>query len=716
MAGYTLEPIEQQQSSGYSLEPIEEKHGAVYKTAAALGHAGRVAFETGANLFSGLYAWPASQVAGQVSLLLTGDRHTAESIEKRVANELTVKPQTEEAQYITNQVGKLINIPMEIIGDVSDTAVEMLYSNTNAIGGDYEGLKTAQYKARAPMQALSMPAIMKIAKEGIKGSGKVAKQLPDFLKEVTGRGKAAEIARQETIAAQNKEGKVSSEVDIVQPGANMDASPGTQAIVDTQKATDTKLSERGSFSTKADEPLLHQFPDEIQKRYDAALPKEQTTFEKASEKLETLKNKLTRDSFEHLPMTGEFAELRFELSNLGKYKGVASDSAAVALRDITKQLDRPTMDLFEKKVIVDDLFYSAERGMDLPYGFTRESLAAEKIILDDLVSKNPKVEQAVARRKAAWEQIKQDYVNAMDSIGFNVEERFSNPDYYHHQVLEYAQQNSVYGTGKTLKTPTNRGFLKKREGSELDISRDYLQVEHDVISQMVYDTKVAEAIRLVDERYNIADQLKNQFKDQWEQNIPEGYSTWQPREGNTFYIADTIPSKIAQQLIDGGLSEIGITPDMLQKAIAKGARYKEYVLKDEVIRTLDSLAPETHGIVSESSAWLMRQWKEKVALLHPKGFFKYQARNISGDAEAVFVGNPKAFQKAPQASKELWNAFYGDGKMTPQLRDFFEMGGFESTLQALEINKFADLSAFKHLKEKGSGNIKDIPSTAWKAY
>ncbi|MBE3144247.1 MAG: hypothetical protein IMZ61_10040, partial [Planctomycetes bacterium] len=299
-------------------------------------------------------------------------------------------------------------------------------------------------------------------------------------------------------------------------------------------------------------------------------------------------------------------------------------------------------------------------------------------------------------------------LEAMQSIGMDVGERFQNPDYYHHQVLEYAQAQKVFGAGKKLKTPTGRGFLQKRRGSELDINRDYLQVEHDVMAQMIHDVKVAEVIKLVDEKYNVG-----RMKDG---TIPDGYDLWQPREGNTFYMTQAVPAKIAEQLTTGALKEYGITADDLRGVLAVGGKRKEMILKNEIIETLNNLTkPDHNNAIAKGSAYIMRQWKEKIALLNPRGLFKYNARNLTGDAEAVFVGNPSAFTKSPGAFRELWNAFYGDGTMGKNLSDFFEMGGFESTLQALEINKFGDLKAFSHLREK-NGNLLTAPRDTWKWY
>ena len=90
--------------------------------------------------------------------------------------------------------------------------------------------------------------------------------------------------------------------------------------------------------------------------------------------------------------------------------------------------------------------------------------------------------------------------------------KFKRHEYYRHQVLEYAQAKSITGTGKKLKTPVGRGFLKRREGSALDINTDYLEAEFEVMSRMLYDIEVADTIYRVGKRYNIRKTLEKQAK------------------------------------------------------------------------------------------------------------------------------------------------------------------------------------------------------------
>jgi hypothetical protein len=721
MENYTLEPITE--SKGYELEPVEASTGVgdtLYMVASTAGHIGRAAYETASSLFSGLYAWPASKVAGVTTLLLSGDHAAAKAVEEGVANELTVKPQTEEAQYITGQVARLIDIPMSLLGEVARTGVQMTFDMPAPFHPQTLTRDEAAYIAEPVFQIGAMPALMKIAKMGVGSFGELGRELPQFLKEMTGRGVSRETAKPAPGIAKEPPAPA-ADLPPAEPSAVRSGEVSPMGEIGAPAPGEAIIgSERGSFSAPVEEkPLLHKFPKKIEERWQAAIPADPTLFELGKERITDLYNKVSR-VYEELPNTAEWAPLKFELLNLQKYRGIASDKATRGLEEIVKGFDKPLMDLFERKVILDDLFYTAERDMRLPYGFTKESLAMEKIILDDLVGKHPRVTAALATRKNRWEEMRTAYVDAMEEIGFNVGERFQNPDYYHHQVLEYAQaKNIVRGAGQQLRTPDNRGFLQKRVSTDKDINRDYLRVEHDVQAQMIHDIKIAQVIKLVDERHNIAEQIQLEARAAgvpWKQYIPDGWGLWQPREGNVFYMTQAIPSQIANALMSGALEQFGITAEMLKPVLAVGGLRREFVLKKELINTLDKLVKDQReNVVSAASSWLMRQWKEKIALINPRGFFKYNARNLSGDAEAVFIGNPNTFSKSKQSFQELYNVFFGDGKMTPDLNRFFEMGGFEGTMQAIEMKSFGDIKAFEHLYAKDKGLL-DIPGMAWDKY
>ncbi len=475
-----------------------------------------------------------------------------------------------------------------------------------------------------------------------------------------------------------------------------------------------KITGRGK-DTKQAGKFASVDPD-VEARWQASrgVPKE-PVIDRARQSMSRLFNLATRE-FEHLPRTGEFSRLRFDLSRLKKQRDVTGDRALRIIQGLTIKQDQAKHDLFTRKVILDDLKQEAAAGRKLPFGYTPETLEKDLQRVNAELGKHTDVLQAVEARKKVWDAIKADYIKTMQDIGFDAGSRLTKEDYYRHQVLEFANlKRMVSGTGKKLSTPTKSGFLRHREGSELDINTDYLQTESQVMADMLYSTEVARTIRSVDRNYNIANRLKQQYGKDWEQHIPEGYTTWQPREGNIFYFTDSVPAAVAEKLYSGAIEELGVKAGDLRKALAMGQRFREFVVKEEVAATLNNLTTmPTDNPISQASKTLQRNWKVWT-LISPRRWFRYNFRNISGDADAAFAGNPSTFKKTPRAIGELYQVFTGDKSMTPDMKDWFERGGMQTLLQAQELGDVNKLKMFVQLQEK-KGSLVEMPIKAWQGY
>ncbi|MHB8122580.1 MAG: methyltransferase [Desulfuromonadaceae bacterium] len=585
-------------------------------------------------------------------------------------------------------------------------------------------------------------------------------------------------------------------------------------------------TERGEYSFEN---------SEIEERFQAAngMP-EESFFVRVKEVIRTLYNKAHRE-YEHLPRNAEFAELRKDLLKLAKQRGVAGDKTLRLQQGITINLDPYKFDLFRRYAILADLVEEAKAGHSLPFGFTEDTLEAEWGRINNEVDKHQEIREAITDRQKIWKAIVREYTSNMRAIGFNVDRKFTKESYYRHQVIEYAKLKgrAMSGTGQKLKTPTGRGFLRQRGGSEMDINTNYLQAEYEVMAQMLYDIEVAKTIKAVDDNYNIQKRLKQEAKDAnqramnkivarqdeigqmveaalksfkiklgmsfgrlrkhaesgdlwtgdndeyqgivdqlrdgygsdiddernrlfkylsallvredvgsmeaatilkalgqrrefiketlgkdfktWEDIIPDGYTVWQPREGNIFFMSETIPGHLAEKLFTDQIEQLGISKDDLNRALTIGGRRKEFVVKQEIADTLDNLTKPTaddllHKIISEP----LRAWKVW-QLLSPRRWFKYNFRNMSGDAEAVFIGNPRAFAKLPRAARELYDVFAGDKSMTADMQGWFERGGMETLLQVQELGEINNLRMFLKLNEK-KGSVAKIPLKAWQVY
>jgi hypothetical protein len=412
-------------------------------------------------------------------------------------------------------------------------------------------------------------------------------------------------------------------------------------------------------------------------------------------------NLMTR-TYVNLPMGKATAVFRETLRQLGAQRPYQSRRVVEHMKDVVDvslKGDRKAFDLFVRRIILNDLLN--ETG-DLPYGFTRESLATESARLDTAIGADPRIKEAIDKRRAQWESVKGEYVTAMKDVGFSVEDRLTREDYFRHQVLLYANLRAMSGTSRRLETPTKRGFLKRRQGSTLDINANYFQAEFEVMSQMMVDTEIARAIKKIDTEYNVRAECEAKAKDAraagnddatWQDYIPEGYVTYQPREGTSFYLAQSIPERIATKLTADAMQTLGISAEDLKPVLARGGRFKEMVLPEGMAKTLDELKLREDQTLFRD---ITNSWKQAM-LLAPRRFIRSQARNIYGDLEAVVRGNPSSFTKAKQAAAELWQMYRSERAATGEMREFMKRGGGAGTLQAQELGDLNSLRMVQRL-------------------
>ena len=222
--------------------------------------------------------------------------------------------------------------------------------------------------------------------------------------------------------------------------------------------------------------------------------------------------------------------------------------------------------------------------------------------------------------------------------------------------------------------------------------------------------------KVINERKAFITDLLGPEKVSWQDLIPETHDLWQPREGNIFYMADSIPAQFAKALQESMLTEAGFPVDKLGKVLAMGAAREQYVIPTEAKATLDELSHKEHGWFVETNRHFVRHWKS-LMLMAPRRVIRYVARNTTGDMDAMFVGNPAAFAKLPRAAKELLPVIFKDEPIGGEVNEWVKRGGYGTTMQFQELGQLNDLKAFRLTLDRASkGGVLGIPLKAWNGY
>ncbi|MDP4094842.1 MAG: helicase-related protein [Bacillota bacterium] len=418
-------------------------------------------------------------------------------------------------------------------------------------------------------------------------------------------------------------------------------------------------------------------------------------------------------TFRELPEnTPEFAEAIKEILRMENHGKLAASETIRILKDIRKNLTPEDFDMFNRYVLVKDLAEDVSNGLDLPLGFTPADVQKELVKLDNKLT--PEVKTALKKRSDYWGKIRRDYIAAMRDIGIDMSKRFTKDDYFRHQVLEYMNEknsNAVEYSGTEARPDLSRGHLKERKGYEGDINTDYLQAEYQVMSQMFHDIRLAKSLKVFIDNYDISAKVHEEARKvaestgaivDWHDFIPEGYATFQLRQGRAFFQTMGLAQKAIDELLAAIPESIEINVDDVRKILAVGQRYKEYVMKQELVDKLGRMLEiKKENIISKLNRKALNAFKAWVTGINPEYFVKFNIRNFTGDLDRVIMADPKILKYLPKALNDV-TAAYIKNKFSPELLPYWDKGGFENMQLPQElgdVNKmFPELFGKENLK------------------
>lgn len=407
----------------------------------------------------------------------------------------------------------------------------------------------------------------------------------------------------------------------------------------------------------------------------------------------------------NLPNNGEFATANEFFRLLKEIPQTASEDASRTVSAIVDPLGPKQLRLFERKLIIDNLRASIERGEPRRFGFKNmDDVEAYAEQLDALIEQTPEVQQALeSRRKAVTELVNELVAHGIlnDSAKENAE------TYYHQQVLAHVNLDRVFSN--VAPRPVKRTFQKRRVknvdelGPESDYNTSYLEAEATWLTDAMIELEKEKRLRALASRYG-------KQRDE-EGDVPEGYEAWQPEPGNVFYRAFTIPEKVAEAIQLGTFDPLEMDPGVRQ-ALALGGRKEEMILPVEIVAELRATEkPKPSGLIATLAKGAIKWWKAWT-LFKPTSYVGYNLRNLTGDLDPVLGGNPDALTHVPHALGELYN-FYAHKRlaMSADLRAARKFGVIDASMTATEIPDIKDLPLLRRFYEN-RGKVAEIGDAA----
>lgn len=405
---------------------------------------------------------------------------------------------------------------------------------------------------------------------------------------------------------------------------------------------------------------------------------------------------------------------RFESSAV-----VSKAKTAEYLHSLTATFGPKKMDVFTRKVILDDLTNEAAKGRGLPFGYTPATLKKDHAAVSKVVDAHPDIKAAVERRAAVNRELVNDLVEngllpAESVLKPEALERYQktgeyspediNTDYFRHQVLEHANSRRWAGisTGGEVRNKT-RGWQKERQGSEKDINTNFLEAEYEVFSQSLKELSTKKALDEVLKENDITAKLKAQAKkegvEDWKTLIPEDHTAWQPVKGSAFYRGQTMPEEIINRFISENPAFADVAAKFREVTIM-GGKKAEVIIPEGLAKTLDKLRTSRDDATLDTiNQKMIGGWKVWT-LLSPHRVIKYNLNNMSGDMDAAIAADPAIMKHFGTAWKNAWNR-KGGRAMSPSEVDMLERGVIDSGISINEIPDIGKLPGFLHLTESG---------------
>lgn len=162
------------------------------------------------------------------------------------------------------------------------------------------------------------------------------------------------------------------------------------------------------------------------------------------------------------------------------------------LHDLTKGMMANDLDLFTRKVVLDDLRWEVVQEHELPFKMTPVDVARELAVIDRVLADRPDLLAKIRQRKL----IARGIANRLVEAGILHREQIKNPAYYRHQILDYARATVEEAKKPRKKRAIHSPKWAKRMGSSKNINA-ILEAEFEWLYKALTGLAEAELIKSI---------------------------------------------------------------------------------------------------------------------------------------------------------------------------------------------------------------------------
>ena len=207
------------------------------------------------------------------------------------------------------------------------------------------------------------------------------------------------------------------------------------------------------------------------------------------------------------------------LRQLKRERQASLHEAIKLMRAISLDLTADDFDLFQRATALQDLYETRQSDPDarMPWKLNQKPDSDKDPVVEEYnnimkhVEKNEKVQRAMKISEVFMEDQRKKLIEAADEIGmYDLRNRLKRKHYFRHLVLEYYNMERGGRSRPTFRNTDRRGYMQHREGSDKNISSNWILAMGEVFTRMIDDIKILNTLAKLRKKYDIIEKLKQE--------------------------------------------------------------------------------------------------------------------------------------------------------------------------------------------------------------